>query len=120
MIDTRNWRVGIHYGIHGYAENDSSGDDEPIFTALTRSIADQIVADHKSQIHCRTEVVDLIHENRKLKAELAKAHQRIAKLQANALRTVGTARRAHNVLRELLEERTASIPDAADTEAVCE
>lgn len=43
--DTRQWRVGSHYGIHLYAVN-PDGDDQPIGTALTPEIAAQIVSEH--------------------------------------------------------------------------
>ncbi|WP_372663674.1 hypothetical protein [Amycolatopsis kentuckyensis] len=121
MIDIRHWRIGTHYGIHGYAENPGPGDDEPIFTAMNKTIANQIIVDHNGQNQFRTEIVHLLQENRDLKAELEKARGQIAKLQANAFRAVGTARRAHNVLRELLhDQHTASTPDTADAEAACE
>lgn len=121
MIDIRHWRVGTHYGIHGYAENPGPGDDEPIFTAMSKHIANQIIADHNGQNAYRDELVGLLQENRQLKEDLAKARGQITKLQANAFRTVGTARRAHNVLRELLHEHTsASLADVSDAEAACE
>jgi len=44
--DTREWRVGSHYGIHLYTVN-PDGDDEPIGTVATPEIARQIVAEHQ-------------------------------------------------------------------------
>lgn len=121
MIDTRRWRIGTHYGIHGYAENDGSGDSEPVFTAMSKRFANQIIADHNSLSTVRNELVNLLEQNEHLTAQLREANKLIAKLRGNAFKTVGTARRAYNVLGELLNDREASTPDTAtDGEAACE
>lgn len=51
--DTREWRVGTHYGVHVYAVNPSSDrdDDEPIASFLgapaeAKARAEQMVAEH--------------------------------------------------------------------------
>lgn len=120
MIDTRNWRIGTHYGIHGYAENGDSSDDEPIFTAMSKRFANQIIADHNSQKTFRTEIMRLLEENEYLTVQLSEANNLIAKLRGNALRTIGSARRAYSVLGEVLQERAMSTPDTTDAEAACE
>jgi regulator of replication initiation timing len=124
MNDTRNWRLGAHYKIHGYAETPGSFDDEPIFTALNSVIAQQIIDDHLGVLALRKKLDGLsrqndalLKENTYLKARVIDAKEQVAKLQGHAFKTVGTARRAYNVLGELLSERSDS---PQDMEAACE
>jgi hypothetical protein len=56
MPDSREWRVGSHYGIHVYARSDRSFHDDPVCTAQTQEAAAQIVADHNAQREIRTPV----------------------------------------------------------------
>lgn len=125
MTDTRNWRLGTHYRIHGYAETPGSFDDEPIFTAMNSVIAEQIIKDHQGSLADRLEVQVLVKQLKQADAEilylsqrLQETNQRVATLTGNALRTVGIARRANNVLGELLDERGAQSTTSA--EAACE
>lgn len=134
MTDTRNWRLGTHYQIHGYAECEGSFDDEPIFTASNPTVAQQIIEDHRGVLSVRRDnlqlskkVAELVMDNFELKQQLAEANRLINEgnrlvtaLRGNALRTVGTARRAYNVLGELLNDRDMSTPDASNGEAACE
>jgi hypothetical protein len=125
MTDTRNWRLGTHYRIHGYAETPGSFDDEPIFTAMNSVIAEQIIKDHQGSLADRLEVQVLVKQLKQADAEilylsqrLQETNQRVATLTGNALRTVGIARRANNVLGELLDERGAQ--STTNAEAACE
>lgn len=54
-MDTREWRVGSHYGIHLYAVNVDAFHDEPLGTALNPEIAEQIASEHADAIHRRQE-----------------------------------------------------------------
>jgi hypothetical protein len=85
--DSREWRVGSHYGIHLYAVN-PDGDDEPLGTVLRPEIARQIVAEHQYATipFCDPEhtggswlelLMALIAENLRLR-ELVEAHPNLA------------------------------------------
>ncbi|MBB1153465.1 hypothetical protein [Amycolatopsis dendrobii] len=127
MPDPRNWRLGTPYRIHGYAESPGSFDDEPIFTAMNRVIAEQIIEDHRGALAARREAEALAEKLRRadkdnayLRSQLDAAKADTAKLRAEALSAVGTARRAHAVLDDLLRGHVRRLADSTDSESACE
>ncbi|MET9262354.1 hypothetical protein [Amycolatopsis sp. NPDC004079] len=128
MSDTRDWRLGTTYSIHGYARVHGSFDEVPIFTAMNPAIAEQIMEDHQGALAARREAEALAEklksankDNVALRVRLEAAKAETAKVRAEALNVVGTARRAHAVLDDQMRGHLRKLVDsAADIEAACE
>jgi hypothetical protein len=127
MNDTRAWRVGTHYSVHGYAENVAPFDDEPIFTALQPEIARQIVDEHEAlrahypdaccpcpthrEVYRRAATGELLKENTELRERVATLTKQVTRQTSGASQALRDIRLAQRTLADLVD---------GDVEAACE
>lgn len=123
MTDTRSWRVGTHYGIHGYSDGDSDH-SEPLFTALRPEIATQIIEDHNflhgngnatkaGSVQALLEHLGkYAQQNNGLTEEVAQLKRRLVRVSRDLMRAHGTISRLRTVIDEELPDEF--MPDEAD------
>lgn len=116
MTDTRRWRVGTHYGIHGYSDGERDA-SEPLFTALRPEIAKQVIDDHNflhgnGNATRAQSVQTLLEWNHQLTEEVKELKRRMTRMSKDAMRTHATISRLRAVIEEELPDSFSA--DEAD------